>query len=257
MQSQDQNTTMERWIPVSSKKKRSKQAQKSGNASGHTEADSWKFNPDQLDYPQPKSNRISIGISINTNTRSKGKALATYNTQQTHTNDIDSAKTAKRSGQDGPEGDVTHSYFQVAIDCSSYSVSDKHTFQKVRSIIKIILRSKEGLTIIPPTSQALPVIKGNLELPGKGNTRLFCRYMHQGRMLPNSFSGKILVSHPVGYSILSSDLTTAVTSNNPGAQISFDNFGISKLIKISVHCGILKHESRQALTAYLEAALPQ
>ena len=37
MQSHDQDATMERWIPVSSKKKRSKQAQKSGNASDHTE----------------------------------------------------------------------------------------------------------------------------------------------------------------------------------------------------------------------------
>ena len=38
MQSHDQDATMEGWIPVSSKKKRSKQAQNSGNASDHTEA---------------------------------------------------------------------------------------------------------------------------------------------------------------------------------------------------------------------------
>ena len=74
-------------------------------------------------------------------------------------------------------------------------------------------------------------------------------------MLPNTFSGKILVSHPVGYSILSSDVTMAVTTNAPGAKISCDKFGISKLIKIGVLCGTLKHESRQALTSYLEAAL--
>ena len=82
------------------------------------------------------------------------------------------------------------------------------------------------------------------------------RDIHQERMLPNTFSGKILVSHPVGYSILSSDVT-AVTSNYPGVKISFDKFGISKLIKIGVLCGTLKHESQQALTAYLEAALSQ
>jgi hypothetical protein len=246
---------MERWIPVSSKKKRSKQAQKSGNPSDHTEEDSLQSTPEQLDYPQPVSKRISIGLPINPYVRSKGKATATNNTQQTHTNDSDSAKTAKRSGQDGLEGDVTHSYFWLAIDCSSDSVSDTNTFQTIRSITKIILRSKAGLTIIPPTSQEVPVIKGNLELPAKGNTRLMHRYIHQGRMLPNTFSGKILVSHPVGNSILSSDVTTAVTSNYPGAKISFDKFGISKLIKIGVLCGTLKHESRQALTAYLEAAL--
>ena len=92
--------------------------------------------------------------------------------------------------------------------------SVRHTHIKtIWSIIKIILRAKEGLTIIPPTSQNLPVIKGNLELPKRGKTRLICRYIHQGRILPNTFTGKILVSHPVGYSILSSDVTTVVTSN--------------------------------------------
>ena len=145
--------------------------------------------------------------------------------------------------------------FGLAIDCSSDSVSDKHTFQTIRSIIKIILRSKEYFTIIPSISQEGPVIKGNLELPGKGNTRLMCRYIHQGRMLPNIFSGRVLVSHPVGYSILSSDVTMAVTLNYPGVKISFDKCGISKLIKIGVLCGTLKHESWQALTAHLEAAL--
>ena len=74
-------------------------------------------------------------------------------------------------------------------------------------------------------------------------------------MFPNTFAWKILVSHPVGYSILSSDVTTAVTSNYSGAKISCDKFGISKLIKIGVLCGTLKHKSRQALTVYLEAAL--
>jgi hypothetical protein len=142
MQSHDQDATMERWIPVSSKKKRSKQAQKSGNASDHTEEDSWQSTPEQLDYPQPVSKRISIGLPINPYARSNGKATATNNTQQTHTNDSNSVKTAKRSGQDRLEGDVTHSYIWFAIDCSSDSVSDKHTFQTIRSIIKIILRSK-------------------------------------------------------------------------------------------------------------------
>ena len=119
------------------------------------------------------------------------------------------------------------------------------------------MRSNAGLTIIPPTSQDLPVIKGNLELPGKGNTRLLHRYIHQGRMLPNTFTGKFLESHPVGYSILSSDVTMAVTSNYPGVKISFEKFRISKVIKIVVLCGTLTHKSLQALTSYLEAALSQ
>ena len=72
-----------------------------GSASDHTEADPWQSTPEQLDYPQPVSKRISIGLPINPYVRSQGKATATNNTQQIHTNDSDSAKTAKRSGQDG------------------------------------------------------------------------------------------------------------------------------------------------------------
>jgi hypothetical protein len=122
MQSHDQDATMERWIPVSSKKKRSKQAQKSDTASDHTDIDSWQSTPEQVDYPQPVSKRISIGIPINPYVISKEKAIATKNIQQTHTNDSNSVKTAKRSGQDGLEGDITQSYLRLAIDCSSDSV---------------------------------------------------------------------------------------------------------------------------------------
>jgi hypothetical protein len=41
MQRHDQDATMGKWILVSSKKKRSKKAQRSGNSSDHTEVDSW------------------------------------------------------------------------------------------------------------------------------------------------------------------------------------------------------------------------
>jgi hypothetical protein len=75
MQSHDQDATMERWIPVSSKKKRSKQAQKSDTASDHKEADPWQSTPEQLDYPQPVSKRISIGIPTNPYVISKEKQL--------------------------------------------------------------------------------------------------------------------------------------------------------------------------------------
>ena len=102
--------------------------QKSGNGSDHTETDHWQSTQEQLDYPQPVSKRISIDLPINPYVRSKGKATAAKNTQQIHTNDSDFAKTAKRSGQDGLEGEFTQSYPRLAIDCSSDSVSDKHTF---------------------------------------------------------------------------------------------------------------------------------
>ena len=110
MQSHDQEATMERWIPVSPKKKRSKQAPKRCNASDHTEADPWQSSPEQFDHPQPVSKRISFGLPINSYVNSKDTATAAKNIHQTHTNDRDSAKTTKQSGQDGQDGDVTQSY---------------------------------------------------------------------------------------------------------------------------------------------------
>jgi hypothetical protein len=73
MLNHDQDVTMERWIPVSSKKKRSKQALKGDTASDHTEADPWQSTPEQVDYPQPVSKRISIGIPTNPYVISKEK----------------------------------------------------------------------------------------------------------------------------------------------------------------------------------------
>ena len=58
------------------------------------------------------------------------------------------------------------------------------------------------------------------------------RYIHQGRMLPNTFLGKILVSHPVGYSILSSDVTMAVTSNYLGEKSHVINLGSASSSKL-------------------------
>ena len=72
--------------------------------------------------------------------------------------------------------------------------------------------------MIPPTFQDIPIIKDNQDLPEKENTRLMRQYIHQGRMLPNTFSGKILLQHPVGHTILSSEVTTAITSKYTDAQ---------------------------------------
>jgi hypothetical protein len=79
---------------VSSKKKGSKQAQKSDTASDYTEADPWQSTPEQLDFPQPVSKSISIGLPINPYVISEKKPTATKNIQQAHTNDSNSAKTA-------------------------------------------------------------------------------------------------------------------------------------------------------------------
>jgi hypothetical protein len=79
-----------------------------------------------------------------------------------------------------------------------------------------------------------------------------CRYVHQGRMLPTSFSGKILVHHPVDHVVLSSKVLKDISSNYPPAQISLDKFGVSKIINVGVLCGTFPQESCNAMSKSLE-----
>ena len=81
------------------------------------------------------------------------------------------------------------------------------------------------------------------------------QYIHQGRMLPTSFSGKILIGHLVGSIILPEDIKKAITNHYPSVRIVLAKFGISKTINAGILCGSFQQESQQALTKALEAAL--
>ena len=108
--------------------------------------------------------------------------------------------------------------------------------------------------MIPPSFHALPSIFSNRELPSKQQLWLVCKYIHQGRMLPTSFLGKILIGHPVGSTILPEDIKVAITNHHPSVRILLAKFGISKTINAGILCGSFQQESQQALTNTLEAA---
>ena len=80
----------------------------------------------------------------------------------------------------------------------------------------------------------------------------FCN--DQSKMLHITFSGKILESQTVGYTIFASEVTTAVTSNYTKAWITLDKFGISKVMNAGVHCDTLVQETSKS-GQIMEAAL--
>ena len=150
---------------------------------------------------------------------------------------------------------MTQSFLQFSIDYSSFSGSESTTYGKVWSVIKILFHSQVGSSVIPPSFHAHPSIFNNRELPSKQQLRLIRKYIHQGRMLPTSFSGKILIGHPVGSTILPEDIKVAITNHHPLVRIFLAKFGISKTINVGILCGSFQQESRQALTNALETAL--
>ena len=79
------------------------------------------------------------------------------------------------------------------------------------------------------------------------------QYIHQGRMLPASFSGKLLIGHPSQTDILPT-ISKALESY-PEVKIYHAKFGISKVINIGILCGTFQQESRQALSHRLECLL--
>ena len=109
--------------------------------------------------------------------------------------------------------------------------------------------------MIPPSFHALPSIFSNRELPSKQQLRLIQKYIHQGRMRPTSISGKILIGHLVGSTILPEDIKVAITNHHPLVKIFQAKFGISKTINAGILSGSFQQESQQALTNSLETAL--
>ena len=79
--------------------------------------------------------------------------------------------------------------------------------------------------------------------------------MHQWQMSPTYLSGKLLVGHPNGYTILTEEVTTAIKMSYPAVQISLDKFGLSKIVNLGVLCGTYQQESHPVLKSLVEAAL--
>ena len=248
----------DKWTAVSPRKMRSKKTAESiipieGQNNQHP------ISQEEFEHPQPVSKRISFGLPIN-NPYSKPKQKQALSlSKKNHSKSLSPASNSPvpqgRNISETPAIPMTQSLLQLSTDGSSPSGSESTSYGKVRSVIKLPLHSQVGLSVIPPSFHALPSIFSNRELPSKQQSWLICKNIHQGRMLPTSFSGKILIGHPVGTPILSEDIKVAITNHHPSVRIFLAKFGISKTINAGILCGSIQQESWQALTNALEAAL--
>ena len=246
------------WTAVSPRKKRSKKTAENiipieGQNNQHP------ILQEDFEHPQPVSKRISFGLPIS-NPYSKPKQKQTSSSsKEAHPKNLlpssNSPVPRYRNTDETSAIPMTQSFLQFSIECSSFSGSESAINGKVWSVIKLLLQSQVGLSVIPHSFHALPSIFSNRELPSMQQLRLIRIYIHQGRMLPTSFSGKILIGHPVGTPILPEDIKVAITYHPPLVKIFLAKFGISKTINAGILCGSFQQESWQALTNALETAL--
>ena len=248
----------DKWTAVSPRKKRSKKTAESiisieGPNNQHP------ISQEEFEHPQPVSIRISFELPIS-NPYSKPKQKQTSSSsKEAHPKNLPPSSNSPvprfRNTDETSSIPMTQSFLQFSIDCSSFPWSESTTYGKVRSVIKILLQSQVGLSVIPPSFHALPSIFSNRELPSKQQLRLIQKYIHQGRMRPTSISGKILIGHLVGSTILPEDIKVAITNHHPLVKIFQAKFGISKTINAGILSGSFQQESQQALTNSLETAL--
>jgi hypothetical protein len=158
------NTTINTWIAVSPKKKRPKKGQKQEGV--------CLLVPDKFDHPQPVSKRISFGLPPN-NPYLKPASNTQIHPPPCQTNIL--KDTATNNTYNGPVASITQSYLQLRIDRSSTSLSDINTIQMVRSVIKITLQSKAGLSVVAPSYQEVPTIFGNCKLPEKNTDMIYAQ----------------------------------------------------------------------------------
>ena len=182
----------DKWTAVSPRKKWSKKTAEStipieGPNNQHP------ISQEEFEHPQPVSKHISFGLPIS-NPYSKPKQKHTSSSKEAHPKNLPPSSNSLvpryRNTSETPSIPMIQSFLQFSIDCSSYSGLESTSYGKVGSVIKLLLQSQVGLSVIPPFFHALPSIFSNIELPSKQQLQLIWKYIHQGRMLPTSFSGK-------------------------------------------------------------------
>ena len=227
----------EKWTAVSPRKKRSKKTAEStipieGQTNQHP------ILQEDFEHPQPVSKRISFGLPISNPYLRPEQKQTSSSSKESHPKNLlpssNSPVPRYRNTDETSSIPMTQSFLQFSIDCSSFSGSESTTYGKVRSVIKILLQSQVGLSVIPQSFHTLPSIFSNRELTSKQQLRLIWKYIHQGRVLPSSFSGKILIGHPVGSTILPEDVKVAITIHHPLVRIFLAKFGISKTINAGI-----------------------
>jgi hypothetical protein len=137
---------------------------------------------EDFEHPQPVSKCISFGLPIS-NPYSKPKQKQTFSSsKEAHPKNLlpvsNSPVPRYRYSDETSAIPMTQSFLQFSIDCSSFSGSESTTYGKVQSVIKILLQSQVGLSVIPPFFHALPSIFCNRELPPKQQLQLICKYIH-------------------------------------------------------------------------------
>ena len=145
---------------------------------------------EDFEHPQPVSKRISFGLPVSNPYLKPKQKQAFSSSKKNHPKNLPPSSNSPvpqgRNNCETPAIPMTQSFLQFSIDGSSPSGSESTSFGKVRSVIKLLLQSQVGLSVISPSFHALPSIFSNRELPSKQQLQLVCKYIHQGRMLPMS-----------------------------------------------------------------------
>jgi hypothetical protein len=126
---------------------------------------------EDFEYPQLVSKCISFGLPIS-NPYLKPKQKQTFSSsKEAHSkNLLPTSNSPVSQGRNTCETSaipMTQSFLKFSIDCSSFSGSESTSYGKVWSVIKLLLQSQVGLSVIPPSFHALPSIFSNRELPSK------------------------------------------------------------------------------------------
>jgi hypothetical protein len=176
----------DRWTAVSPTKKQSKKTAETiipieGQNNQHP------ISQEEFVHPQPVSKCISFGLPISNPYLKPIQKQISFSSKKAHPKNLLPASISPlpryRNTDETSSIPMTQSFLQFSIDCSSYSGSESATYGKVWSLNKILFQSQGGLSVIPPSFQALPSIFSNKELPSKQQLQLIHKYIHQLRML--------------------------------------------------------------------------
>ena len=181
------------WTPVSPWKKQSKKTAESiipieGQNNQHP------ISQEKFEHPQPVSKHISFGLPISNPYLKPKQKQTSSSPKEAHPKNLLPASNSPvpryRNTDETSSIPMTQYFLQFSIDCSSFSRSESTTYDKIWSVIKILLQSQGSISVVPPSLYALPSIFSNRESPSKQQLWLIQKYIYQGRMLPTSFSGK-------------------------------------------------------------------
>jgi hypothetical protein len=149
-----------------------------------------------------------------------------------------SKKSTKYSSQDGNQfpSNATSLFlvFKIfrGVDDKDDLLEDS-MMDTVRAIFKVILKSCNQVGIVGPLKMNLPTIYDNTGLPKKLETRAIRKFVHFGRMKPDSFTGKILIEHSTQQQsdFFSSSPEMVKLMDSRKCVVHVDRFGDCRIVK--------------------------